>query len=144
MRGIAAMVFIDSSIWIDFLHNGDTYLGKRVDELLRSGEVLISGLVLGEVLCGARSEAEFLALAETFAGLRCLVDDAEVFSEAADLAWKLRAKGIRVPLPDLTIAVHCLRSGASLLSRDRHFALIEEGLGKSFRVSLPGSSTPAP
>jgi len=128
------MVFIDSSIWIDFLQGGSTTLGKQVDELLLSGQVVTSGLVLGEVLCGARSEAEYLELAGTFSGLQCLIDDAEVFSEAANLAWKLRAKGFRVPLADLTIAVHCLRSGASLLSRDRHFSLIEEGIGKTFRL----------
>jgi predicted nucleic acid-binding protein len=128
------VVLVDSSIWIDYFCADDLPLCARIDELIRADEAAISGLILGEVLYCARSQEEYHELADTFGGLHCLVDDATVFSEAADLAWQLRAKGIRVPLSDLTIAIHCRRIGAGLLSRDRHFALVEEGMGSKFLI----------
>ena len=134
------MVLIDSSIWIDFLRGGDEALSLKIQELVRSDEAMVTGLIFGEVLSGARNNDEFEKLKRSLDGLTCLIDDREVFSDAGQMAWQLRAKGLRLPLSDLSIAAHCLRKAVPLLTRDRHFALIEEGLGRIFRYRWEASS----
>ena len=134
------LVLIDTSIWIDFLRRNDEALALKVEELIRSDEAIITGLILGEVLSGSRDKDEFENLERTLSGIRCLDDDRETFSLAANLAWQLRAKGLRIPLSDLSIAAHCQREAVPLLTGDRHFALIEEGLGKTFRSTWKTTS----
>ena len=108
------MVLIDTSISIDFLRRSDEALAIKVEELIRSDEAIITGLILGEVLSGSRDKDEFENLERTLSGIRCLDDDRETFSLAANLAWQLRAKGLRIPLSDLSIAAHCLREDVPL------------------------------
>jgi predicted nucleic acid-binding protein len=127
-------VLIDSSIWISYFSSQDESLCANVEGLIRTDQAMISGLILGEVLYGAKSRIEYENLADTFEGIRCLVDSPEVFSRAADYAWQLREKGIKAPLADLTIAAHCVLGGIGLLTRDRHFSMIEEGLALQLRV----------
>jgi predicted nucleic acid-binding protein len=125
-----SLVIIDTSIWIEYLRGADAELGVRIEKLIHSDEAIITGLILGELLCGARDNDEFVTLGRVLDGLHCLTDDKEVYREAANLAWQLRAQGIRVPLSDLSIAAQSLRSGAPIMTRDGHFQLIESALGK--------------
>ena len=127
-------VLIDSSIWIHYFSSQDESLCASVEGLIRTNQAMISGLILGEVLYGAKSRIEYENLADTFEGIRCLVDSPEVFSLAAGYAWQLREKGIKAPLADLTIAAHCILGDIHLFTRDRHFSMIEEGLAVQLRV----------
>ena len=127
-------VLIDSSIWIHYFSSQDKSLCASVEGLLRTDQAVISGFILGEVLYGAKSRIEYESLADTFEGIRCLIDSPEVFSLAAGYAWQLREKGIKAPLADLTIAAHCVLGEIGLLTRDRHFSMIEEGLAVQLRV----------
>jgi predicted nucleic acid-binding protein len=127
-------VLIDSSIWINYFSSQDESLCANVEGLIRTDQAVISGLILGEVLYGARSRVEYESLADTFEGIRCLVDSPQIFSLAADYAWQLREKGITAPLADLTIAAHCVLDGIGLFTRDRHFSIIEKGLALQLRV----------
>lgn len=125
-----SLVIIDTSVWVDYLRRGDATLSVRVDELIRSDEASISGVILGEVLCGSRDSKEFVTLNRILDGLHYLDDGKEIYREAANLAWQLRSQGLRVPLSDLTIAAQCWRNQIGLLTRDSHFGLIESALGK--------------
>jgi predicted nucleic acid-binding protein len=127
-------VLIDSSVWIGYFSSQDGSLCASVEELIRTDQAAISGLILGEVLYGAKSRVEYESLADSFEGIRCLVDSPQVFSLAAKYAWQLREKGIKAPLANLTIAAHCTLNGISLFTRDRHFSMIEEGLGVQLRM----------
>jgi len=83
-------VLIDSSIWIHYFSSQDESLCASVEGLLRTDQAVISGFILGEVLYGAKSRIEYESLADTFEGIRCLIDSPEVFSLAAGYAWQLR------------------------------------------------------
>jgi len=133
MRKMPNLTFIDTSVWIEYFGPGDRALCARVEELIRADRAVISGLVRGELLYGARSRDEYAGLSQAIEGVHCLIDSPDLFSEAAGFAWKLREKGIKIPLADLTIAAHCVRGGLGLVTKDRHFEMLEAGLGLRIR-----------
>jgi predicted nucleic acid-binding protein len=52
--------------------------------------------------------------------------------EAARMGLRLKLQEIRVFLSDLLIAAQCAGKSAQLMTRDKHFERIEQGLGLSF------------
>ena len=53
------MTLIDTTIWIDFLNGIDTPQVKRLTELIKEGDICISGIILTEVLQGIKDDKEF-------------------------------------------------------------------------------------
>ncbi len=112
---------IDSCLWIDHFQGENDRLSDRIDKLLDSDAVYANGIVLGEILYGARDERAFEILSDTLHGLHLLDDSCGVTVEAAKLGFQLRRRGITVPLSDLIIATQCLDNDLQLLTVDRHF-----------------------
>jgi len=53
------MVLVDTSVWIDFLRNGN----KKLKTLLSEGQVFIHPLIVGELSCGnIKNRVQFLNL----------------------------------------------------------------------------------
>lgn len=125
------MIFVDSSVWIDYfrgLHSAET---DRLDRLLGEEELVTGDVVLAEVLQGFVSDADFrtaLRLFETLTVVEVGGRDAAI--EAARNFRRLRAKGVTVRKTiDTLIASWCIRNGAALLSADRDFAPFIAHLG---------------
>jgi predicted nucleic acid-binding protein len=116
--------FIDTSVWISYFREGGSELGDFVDELIDDNRVHINGIVLAELLTGARSPAEFYRLALALAGLKLVPGDRESFQSAGRNGFALKKKGVSVPLSDIIIATDCLDRGLILIEADRHYAAI--------------------
>jgi len=116
--------FVDTSVWIPYFRDGGSELSGRLDGLIDDDRVHINGIVLVELLTGARSEAEFDRLASALAGLKFVPSDAGSSRSAGRNGCALRRKGISVPLSDVIIATDCIDRGLVLIENDRHFGAI--------------------
>jgi len=135
------LIFVDSSVWIDFLNarqTVETTLLRRLD----AGKhvVVIGDLVLAEVLQGTRSQRAFDGALALFAGMtRMTVSDHEVAIQAARNYRTLRGQGVTIRKTiDVLIATRCILDGVALLYRDRDFDPFVQHLGlRSAMTILP-------
>ena len=117
------MVLIDSSPWIDLLSGNPTAEAHLLETWLHEGTpVATTGVVLQEILQGARTDRELNLLRHRMGRLPFLRADTETHIEAARLHRKARARGWVVPAADALIAATAVAHGVSLLTADvRHF-----------------------
>ncbi len=52
--------------------------------------------------------------------------DADVARKYAIVFLSLQKRGIRIPINDVWIAASCMEIGGTLLTRDRHFEVVEQ------------------
>jgi predicted nucleic acid-binding protein len=122
----SATYLIDTSVWIAVIRAGrrPSVAKARLHALLRGLVVATTDVVYLELLRGARSPADFQALAQTLAVLQYLPVTAERWREAAQLGFALRRQGVNVPSPDLLIAAVAIAHNATLVHRDGDYELI--------------------
>lgn len=121
------MILVDSSAWIEYLRATGSATERRLIAALQGGEELATtGIVLLEILCGARNErhaAELRALLE-----RCRylpLEEPSDHETAAALYRACRREGDTVRrLPDCLIAAVAIRAKVTLLHRDADFDAI--------------------
>lgn len=120
-------VLPDTSIWVDYLRRGPAGPAGELDGLLQRDSVLVCGPVLAELLAGAAPERRddlWLALGS----LAWAELDHAAWRQVGEVAGDLRRAGIPVPLTDLVIAVACVKSEATLWTRDRDVERIRTAL----------------
>jgi len=116
--------FVDTSVWIPYFREGESEHGDFIDELIDDGRVHINGIVLAELLTGARNPAELDRLASALAGLKLVPSDRASSESAGRSGFALKKKGVSVPLSDIIIATDCIDHGLVLIESDRHYAVI--------------------
>jgi predicted nucleic acid-binding protein len=117
---------IDSSVWITYFRDKECKLKSLIKELIEKDSVYFNGIIQTELLKGAKSEKNYRTLKNSFNGLQFLEIDKGLFDNISDTAFKLRRKGITVPLTDLIIAVQCIENHLILIHKDRHFEFIQK------------------
>ena len=120
--------FIDSSVWIPYFREGKSAYGELIDELVEDNRVHINGVVIAELLIGARSPAEVDRLSSALAGLKLIPSSRASFESAGRNGYELRKKGVSVPLTDVIIATDCIEHGLVLIESDKHYAVIAANL----------------
>ena len=115
------MVVVDTSVWVDYLRNPQSGSGRAMDLLLFRGEVSMVGMVLSEILQGARTDSEFAALRDRLIALEFLEVTLETWIKVGEIALELRRLGSQVPLTDLTIAAVAMQHNQSVYTLDQHF-----------------------
>ena len=117
---------IDSSVWIPYFRDKKYKLTPLIKELMEKDSVYINGIIQTELLKGAKSEKNYRTLKNSFNGLQFLEIDKGLFDSISDAAFKLRRKGVTVPLTDLIIAIQCIENHLILIQEDKHFKFIQE------------------
>ena len=117
------MIFVDSSVWIDFLQSTRSPHQDHLTELIRwPGVVGIPGPVIQEVLQGVRGEELFQRVREDLLRFPIIHADTATYVEGARLYQRLASKGTVVPPGDVTIAVLAIQFHGELYTLDqRHF-----------------------
>ena len=122
------MFLVDTSVWIDYFRpNTAPYLKDRIRGLLESGTVLTCGIIMVELLRGARKESEYRRLESALFALPRIPLDQAVLKRASEWGFRLDRKGLILPTTDLLIAASSY-PGHTLLHRDKDFSQIAEQL----------------
>jgi predicted nucleic acid-binding protein len=125
------VIFVDSSVWIDWFGGRATPQVKRLDALLTLEPLVLGDLVLTEVLQGIANPAQFKRSREHLLSLIVVeVAGVEIALKAAENHRALKALGITPRgTIDTLIASRCIEEGWPLLTGDRNFAPFAEHLG---------------
>ena len=124
------MIFVDSSVWIDYFRGIATKETESLDELLGAEPIAIGDLVLAEVLQGFKSDRDFNQAKKLLISL-VMVDmlGHEIAIQAARNFRFLRERGITVRKTiDTIIATYCIENDLALLHSDRDFDAFTEHL----------------
>jgi len=116
-------ILIDTSAYVGFKRNVD----EIVEIIVRSGTILLSPVVLGELIFGFRNGSKFKhnmnELNEFLWNEAVMVAPlGEITSDRySRIASQLRSQGTPIPTNDIWIAAQTMEHGAELITSDRHF-----------------------
>jgi len=120
---------LDTNIYCDFAEG----LPDAVDAIATYGQtVFIPSVVLGELffgfMKGSRRQFNEKKLRQVVSRLKIEVIDVntDVARKYAMIYLSLQKKGIKIPINDVWIAACCMEVGGTLLTRDKHFELVNQ------------------
>ena len=116
-------IIVDTSVWIEYLKNRPT-LADNLDQQLLAGSIFAVGPVIAELLQGARTEKDYLILKNSIDGLPLIETNFEDWKLDGEISYKLRRKGVTLPITDCVIAAVAIHQNASVMTYDLHFANI--------------------
>ncbi len=124
------MIFVDSSVWIDYFNGNDTSEADRLDLILGVTPVCTGDIVLVEVLQGFRRDKDFEIAKELLNSLRIFnIIDAESAFESAGNFRSLRKRDITIRKTiDVIIATFCIKNDIPLLFSDKDFIPFQKHL----------------
>ncbi|MFI5293658.1 MAG: PIN domain-containing protein [Thermodesulfovibrionales bacterium] len=122
-------VLVDTSAWIEFFRKKEPYY-KIISDLMEHDKVCCIGIVIAELLQGAKSGKELSTLKEFVHVFDLLPETAALWQRAGELSFNLKKKGVSVGLSDCYIASIAEAADIRLLTLDKHFSSIvgETGL----------------
>jgi predicted nucleic acid-binding protein len=125
------VIFVDSSVWIDYFRGTVTIQTELLDRVLKSEVLAVGDLVLAQVLQGFSSEKDFNTAKRLMASFETIVvSDVRIGLQAAKNYRTLRTRGVTVRKTiDSLIATRCIEDGYSLLHDDSDFDGFETHLG---------------
>jgi predicted nucleic acid-binding protein len=117
-------ILVDTSAWIDYFNKPNSKIGKAVEKVIKQEKALIAGIILTELLQGARAQEEYDVLLDSMLALPILETELSTWIEAGRLAFALRREGITIPTTDLIIAALAIQDNRAILTLDHHFQKI--------------------
>ena len=118
-------VLVDTSIWIEYFR-GKEPAYSLVAGLMDERRICLIGLILAELIQGARSEKEIAVLLDFLQVFEFFPENPALWAKAGRLSNSLRQKGKTIGLADCFIAVMAHDFQAMLYSRDEHFRLLSK------------------
>ena len=125
------MIFVDTSVWIDFFNGKDSAEVQILDSALGTEAVAIGDLIALEILQGFKNDKDYKAAKEMMDSLTVydLLGESAVYA-CAENYRALRKKGITIrKTADVIIATFCIENNFPLLFSDRDFLPFVEHLG---------------
>jgi len=120
---------LDTNSYSDYAEG----LPQTVDFMATHGEhMYLPSVVLGELnfgfMKGNRKRFNERKLQQFISSLKVeIIDvDADVARKYAIIYLSLEARGTKIPLNDVWIAASCMEIGGTLLTRDKHFEVVEQ------------------
>lgn len=117
------MIFVDSSVWIDYFNGKTSPAVKKLDSMLGVEPLSTGDLILTEVLQGFRSDKDYRTAKNLLGSLTIFnMLDTKIAIKSADNFRLLRKKGITVrKTVDTIIATFCIQNKLALLHTDKDF-----------------------
>ncbi|MCW8927147.1 MAG: PIN domain nuclease [Xanthomonadales bacterium] len=124
------MIFVDSSVWIDYFNGAETAETDYLDSILGKEPVALGDLVLIEVLQGFKRDRDYTAAKELLTSLAVFtLGGQEMALRSAHNFRLLRKQGVTVRKTiDVLIATFCIANDLSLLHADRDFDAFHQHL----------------
>jgi predicted nucleic acid-binding protein len=121
-------VLVDTSYWIEYFNRPQEERARKVEALIRDDRAALTGVVLAELLQGAKIASELSLLRTALAAVRWVETGNEAYVRAGSLGFALRRRGVTVPVTNCIIAAAAESLGGHLLTLDAHFEeLAREG-----------------
>ena len=118
------MFLIDSSVWVEYLRpTGSQKVKERVRGILQKEEAISCGIVIVEILRGAKNEKEFQTLKDSLVNLPQIPIDERVIERAANWGFLLERKRRTISTTHLFIASAAYKN-ACLLHSDNGFRVM--------------------
>ncbi len=114
-------ILFDTCAWVDFLRLKDGVLGDYVSLAIERDQVVLCGVVIAELLQGAKGEKEQRQLEFLFTNIEILPIEESTWFAAGKALQKLRSNGITLPLSDAVIAMVAITHNVPVLTIDKHF-----------------------
>lgn len=117
------MIFVDSSVWIDYFNGTNSPEVEKLDSLLGVEPISTGDLILAEVLQGFSSDKDYKTAKNLLTSLTIFnMLDTNIAIKSADNFRLLRKKGITVrKTVDTIIATFCIQNKLALLHTDKDF-----------------------
>ena len=117
------MIFVDSSVWIDYFNGNKTWQTDQLDRLLGEELIIIGDIVLVEVLQGFRKDKDFVNAKKALSLLPCpTLCGIEIAIKSAVNFRTLRKKGVTIrKTVDMIIGTFCIENNHPLLHDDKDF-----------------------
>lgn len=119
----SAKVLVDTSVWIAYFRKQEPQF-SQLTELIDRDLVACCGIILAELMQGAKSERELKMLGGFLAVFEFPKESAGSWAAAGELSYNLRKSGSATGLADCYIAALAMKNGYRVLSMDKHFAEI--------------------
>jgi hypothetical protein len=116
-------VIADTSVLIDFLKDKAPN-AAAVAALIGSKRILTTGIIMAELLQGARNAQEEAYVTELIDAIPAIEITAAIWIKAGKLSCSLRRKGITLPLSDIAIGAAAIEHNISVFTSDDHFKQI--------------------
>lgn len=121
-------VLVDTSAWIEFFRRKEPWYGV-VSGLMDDRRVCCSGIILAELIQGAKSEKELDVLRDFRHVFEFLEESVDLWQAAGELSNALQRKGKSVGLSDCCLAVSAKAHKVKILTLDKHFDVIKGAAG---------------
>lgn len=133
----ADRVLVDTSVWIAHFNQPRHPLNPTLRSLQELGRACTTGMVLAELLQGARTQREVRIVDALTVTTTTLKDSLEAWKQAGRLSAQLRRKGLTISLLDCLLATTAVEHRVSVLSFDRHFRLIAKHFPLELEPAVP-------
>ena len=118
------MVIADTNIWIDYFNDPDSTTGDTLRQLIAGRQAALAGVVMTELIRGARNERQRAMLKRGFQGVRYVEMTEAAWTKAGSVARQLDAEGRAIQLADTLLAGLALTEDHEVYTRDKHFERI--------------------
>jgi len=119
-------VLVDTSAWIDFFRKTENGLHQMVASLLRENRAAGTGLIILELLLGAKTNKELQVVSTLIDTIYMVHESHSTHIEAGKMGYALARKGKTMAVVDLMIAQLAIENNLPVLTFDRHFTTIAE------------------
>lgn len=117
-------VLIDTSAWIEFFRKKEPW-HSAITALIDEKRVCCMGIIVAELIQGAKSEKEIDVLRDFRHVFEFLGASVDLWQAAGELSNKLLRKGKSAGLSDCYLAVSARTAGVKLMTLDKHFGVIK-------------------
>jgi predicted nucleic acid-binding protein len=114
-------ILIDTCAWVDFLRSKQGVLGDYVATAIERDQALLCGVVITELLQGAKAKKERQQLELLISGIEIVETTNNDWINAGLCLQDLRLKGITLPVTDVLIATIAIRLSVPVMTIDKHF-----------------------
>lgn len=118
-------IIVDTSIWIEYFKEKSDIV-KFIEERIMDDCIFMTGPIVTELLQGVKTKKEYEKLKNCIDGIPYLKISFEVWEKAGKISFKLRRKGITIPLTDIIISVVAINNNAKVYTLDKHYNEIPE------------------
>jgi len=125
------MIFVDSSVLIDYFNGKENWQVEKFDEILGKEILVIGDYILVEVLQGFRDDKDYETAKNVLNSFPCFsICGEEIAIKSANNYRILRKKGITIRKTiDIIIGTFCIENELILLHNDKDFFPLEKQLG---------------